>query len=96
MTESRSHGHGIPRLPESAITPSKIPTLGSTEKVALEMITRFIFAVSMPIAFPARYARAINTTHNSATNATMPPQMRYIGALLSFSRMFIDKTPLAA
>ena len=37
-----------------AITPSRIPTLGRTAKVALAVMTRFIFRTSIPSAFPAR------------------------------------------
>ena len=36
MTDNLSHGHGVPRLPDRAITPSRIPTLGRAENVALE------------------------------------------------------------
>ena len=83
MTERRSHGHGIPRLPERAITPKRMPTLGKTEKVALETITLFIFVVSIPSATPALKARTRKITHTIATNATIPPQMRYMGALFN-------------
>lgn len=83
MTDSRSHGHGVPRLPDRAITPSRMPTLGSAENVALETITRFIRVVSMPIAFPARYARSMKTTQISATKAIIPPQTRYKNGLFS-------------
>ena len=76
MTDSRSHGHGTPRLPLRASTPSKMPTLGKTEKVALAVIARFMRTVSMPRAFPARQARAIKITHTTAINATITPQTR--------------------
>ena len=54
MTLSRSQGQGVPRLPDRAMTPSRIPTLGSTAKVALATMVRFILVTSMPMAFPAR------------------------------------------
>ena len=66
-----------------------MPTLGSTEKVALAVMARFIFVLSIPMATPARQARTINTTHTAATKATMVPQMRYTGALLSLCNMSI-------
>ena len=54
MTERRSHDHGVPRLPESAMTPSRMPTLGSAANVALAVMVRFIFVLSIPMATPAR------------------------------------------
>ena len=36
MTLSRSQGHGIPRAPDRAMTPSRMPTAGSTENDAEE------------------------------------------------------------
>ena len=69
------------------MTPSRMPTLGSAENVALETITRFIFTRSIPMARPARHARTRNTMQMNATNATMPPQIRYITGLLSLDSM---------
>ena len=47
-------GHGVPRLPDRAMTPSRMPTLGKTENVALDVMARFMRAGSMPMARPAR------------------------------------------
>ena len=60
------------------MTPSRMPTAGSTEKDADEVTTRFSTAGSIPIATPAFQARTANTTQMSATKATMPPQIRYM------------------
>ncbi len=46
-------------------------------KVTLDVITRRIFALSIPRATPARQARTMNTTHTTATKATMPPHTAY-------------------
>ena len=46
-----------------------------------------LVCASMPMARPARYERTRNTTHTAATNAMMPPQIAYIGALLSWAKM---------
>lgn len=59
------------------MTPSRMPTLGRTVKVTLEVMTRRILARSMPRAIPARQARTINTTQTTATKATMPPHTAY-------------------
>ena len=83
MTDSRSHGHGTPRLPLRASTPSRMPTLGSTEKVALAVMARFMRTVSMPRALPARQARAMNTTHTAAMNRMIPPQSQYSAGLFN-------------
>ena len=76
MTDSRSQGQGMPRLPERAMTPRRMPTLGRREKVALAVMARFIFVLSMPRAMPARQARMRKITHRIATKAMIPPQMR--------------------
>ena len=93
MTDRRSHGHGVPRLPDSAITPSRIPTLGSAENVALETITRFIFVRSIPMARPALHARMRNTMQISATKATIPPQIAYIAGLFSCDKIDMANFP---
>ena len=59
-----------------------MPTLGSTEKVALAVMARFMRVVSMPRALPMRQARIIKTTQTTAMNATMAPQIRYMPPLL--------------
>lgn len=56
--------------------------LGSIENVALEMIVRFIFVVSIPIALPIRYALTRKITHTSATKATMVPHIDTSGHCL--------------
>ena len=89
MTDSRSHGHGTPRLPLSASTPSRMPTLGSTEKVALAVTARFMRVTSMPSALPACQARTIKITQTTAINATIDPQIRYTPPLFSCSRTLI-------
>ena len=75
----------MPSAPERAITPSGMPTAGSTEKEAEEVMTRRSTAVSIPMALPARQARTAKTTHTTATKATMLPQMAYITGEESFS-----------
>ena len=76
MTESRSQGQGMPRLPDRAMTPRRMPTLGSREKVALDVMARFIALLSMPRATPARQARMRKMTQRITTKAMMPPQIR--------------------
>ena len=83
----------MPRLPDSAITPSRIPTLGSAENVALETITRFIFVRSIPMARPALHARMRNTMQISATKATIPPQIAYIAGLFSCDKIDMANFP---
>ena len=65
------------------MTPNRIPTLGNREKVALEIIVRFIFVVSIPSACPAQYALTRKITQTTATKAMIPPQIRYIGTLFN-------------
>ena len=83
MTESLSHGQGVPRLPESAITPSRIPTLGSSVKLALAVIVLRSLTGSIPMAFPALYARIRKKSETRAINRMMPPQTRYINGEFS-------------
>ena len=71
------------------MTPSRMPTLGRAENVALETTTRFNLTGSMPSASPALHARMRNTMQMSATNATMPPQMAYIAGLFSCDKIDI-------
>ena len=52
--QSQPRPRCVPRLPESAMTPRRMPTLGSTENVALEVIARLSFTGSIPMAIPAR------------------------------------------
>ena len=47
------------------------------EKVALEVMARFIRTVSIPRALPARQARTRKTTHTTAMKNTIPPQIQY-------------------
>ena len=83
-SDSRSQGHGMPRLPDRAMTPSRMPTLGRTEKVALAVMARFMRATFMPMAFPAFQARRMNTRQTTATKATIAPQIRYMVPLFSW------------
>ena len=76
MTDRRSQGQGMPRLPERAMTPRRMPTLGRREKVALDVMARFILVLSMPRARPARQARRRKITQRTATKAMIPPQIR--------------------
>ena len=65
------------------MTPSRMPTLGRKEKVMLEVTTLRSLAGSMPMAFPARYARTMKMMQVTATNRMIAPQIRYRTGLLS-------------
>ena len=83
MTLSRSQGHGVPRLPLGASTPSRMPTPGRMEKVALEVTARRMRTGSMPRARPARHARTMKMTQTTAMTAIITPQIRNIEPLFS-------------
>lgn len=54
MTDSRSHGIGMPSEPDSAMTPMRMLTEGTTVKAMLEVMALCIFFLSIPIFTPSR------------------------------------------
>ena len=94
ITDNRSQGSGMPKLPDRAITPSKMLKAGSSVKVALEMTVFFSTARSMPRRRPARQLFTIKVTHMATTNRIATPTRAYrIGAFSCSSKWSIASPP---
>ena len=63
------------------------------EDVALEVMARRSFALSIPMATPARQLRTRNTTQSTAMKATTTPTIKNMGRLLSCVKRSISIPP---